>query len=132
MKIKALTVKAFEISDLRAYDPIRVYIENYEPGKGRITISCYDAAWVGYWGAMAGRTIEQFFIDCDAGYLSGNLSSASSLRSGEGHRAYLIRIIFAVQQALIEIEKQQKNANNSSGSFVEFSVPRGQYVGVQS
>lgn len=103
MIVKQSTITRLEITEVPRLDPIRVYIEDYEPGKGRITISCYDAAWVGYWGGMSGRSISKFFIDCDAGYLSGNLSSASSLRRTKNTEAYLIRIIEAVQHGLREV-----------------------------
>ena len=105
MIVKQSTVTRIEITEAPRLDPIRVYIENYEPGKGRITISCYDAAWVGYWGGMSGDTIEAFFCRCHAEYLSGNLLSPSGLRQGKNHTAYLIRIIEAVQQALREQAK---------------------------
>lgn len=105
MIVKESTVTRIEITEAPRLDPIRVYLENYEPGKGRITISCYDAAWVGYWGGMSGDTIEAFLCRCDAGYLASNLSSAASLRAGKNHDAYLIRIIEAVQQALREHAK---------------------------
>lgn len=83
-------------------DPIRVITENFEPGKGRIIITCYDAAWVGYWGAMGGKTVEQFFTSCDADYLAGNMGCARSLSQSNGNRAYLVRVIRAVQDALIK------------------------------
>ena len=83
-------------------DPIRVITENFEPGQGRIIITCWDAAWVGYWGAMGDRTVEQFVIDCDDDYIASNLGCASSLSSSSSNRAYLIRVIRAVQDALIK------------------------------
>ena len=102
MIVKQSMVTRLEITEVPRLDPIRVYLENYEPGKGRITISCYDAAWVGYWGGMGGRTVEKFFIDGDAEYLAGNLGCASALSRARGHRNYLVRVIEAVQQALRE------------------------------
>lgn len=104
MRIAQGTIRKIEITDLERLDPIRVYLENYEPGKGRITIGCYDAAWVGYWGAMSGDTIEQFFTRCNSDYLANNLGCAGHLSRARSHRAYLIRIIEAVQQALREME----------------------------
>ena len=103
MRVTKSTVERIEISDAPRLDPIRVFIEDYEPGKGRITISCYDAAWVGYWGGMSGRTVAKFFMDCDAEYLAGNMGCASSLRQTKATVAYLVRVIKAVQEALREI-----------------------------
>lgn len=101
MKVAYSTVTMMTITDAVALDPIRVITEDYEPGQGRIIITCYSKAWVGYWGGMSGRSIKEFFIDCDAGYLIGNLTAGlSQLKSREKNdNAYLIRIINAVQSA---------------------------------
>lgn len=103
MITKQSTVTRLEITEAKSLDPIRVYIEDYEPGKGRITISCYDSAWVGYWGGMGGGTISEFFTRSDAGYLIGNLACSRSLKRNKQNDAYLIRIIEAVQVALREV-----------------------------
>lgn len=103
MEIVKSTVRRIEIFNLPRLDPIRVYLEDYDPGKGRITISCYDAAWVGYWGAMGGRTIAEFFIDGHAEYLAGNMGSASTLSGRVPARKHLVRVVEAVQQALKEV-----------------------------
>lgn len=105
MKITKKPLEMLVIEDLPSLDPVRVVLENFEPGQGRIIIVCYDAAWVGYWGAMSGDTIQDFFVRCDAGYLSQNLSCASGLSRGERHKAYLIRIIEAVQAALRSLKE---------------------------
>lgn len=103
-KVTQLTITDIQNSPgCGTLDPIRVVIENYEPGKGRITVSCYGAAWAGYWGAMSGQTLEQFFTSCNADYLASNMGSASGLRSGPNYRAYLIRVITAVQHALVQM-----------------------------
>jgi len=100
MKLTTKPASILVIEDVKSLDPIRVITEDFEPGKGRIIIVCYDAAWVGYWGAMSGRSIAKFFVDCDAGYLLGNLRSASGLNRGKQHDIYLLRVIIAVQDAL--------------------------------
>lgn len=103
MRISASTVACLTIEGATNLDPIRVYLEDYGPGKGRITISCYDAAWVGYWGAMGEKSIQDFFISCDSDYLAGNMGCARSLKSNMVEHAYLVRVIKAVQCALREI-----------------------------
>ncbi|MCU3615930.1 hypothetical protein N8V88_23150, partial [Enterobacter hormaechei subsp. oharae] len=60
MKVEKSDVLAFTISDVERLDPVRVMIENYEPGKGRITITCFDKAWTGAWFAMGGDTVQDF------------------------------------------------------------------------
>lgn len=107
---KMLLIENLEGSHHRL-DPIRVITENFEPGAGRIIITCYDAAWVGYWGAMSGKSVEQFFIDCDAEYLAGNLGCASSLSRSNGNRNYLIRVIRAVQDALRKRQPKRTTAS---------------------
>jgi hypothetical protein len=100
MKITAKPVEMLVIEDLPRLDPIRVVLENFDPGKGRIIIVCYDAAWVSYWGAMSGKSVQEFFVRSDAGYLASNLMSASTLSRAKHHETYLVRIIAAVQEAL--------------------------------
>lgn len=108
MKITPKTVEMLVIEDLQRLDPVRVVLENFEPGKGRIIIVCYDAAWVGYWGAMGGRSVQDFFVSCDAGYLACNLSSAASLSRAKQHQTYLVRIIATVQEALRERAREAR------------------------
>lgn len=104
MKLASTTLKQLTITDVRGLDPIRVICENYEPGHGRIIIQCWDEAWAGYWGAMgADRTIERFFIESHADYLAGNLLSGAGLRRNTNRTAYLMRIIFTVQDALRQL-----------------------------
>jgi hypothetical protein len=60
---------------------------------------------------MSGKSVEQFFIDCDAEYLAGNLGCASSLSRSNGNRAYLIRVIRAVQDALRKRQPKRTTAS---------------------
>jgi hypothetical protein len=93
-------VECMQIYDVPRLDPIRVYFEDYAPGHGRMTISCYDMAWTGYWGGMGDRSIKAFVSDCDAWYLSQNLGSGSGLNRAKKYEEYLIRVIKAVKEAL--------------------------------
>lgn len=77
MKVEAGTVTIVRITDLmesHRLDPIRVTLDDIEPGKGRINIECYGKAWASYWGAMGEQTIAQFFASCDNDYLIRNLA----------------------------------------------------------
>ena len=78
MKIEQSTVRKINISEIDRLDPISIYLEDYEPRKGKITISCYDKSWHSYWGGMGDRTIDKFFLSCDNHYLSKNLSNIKS------------------------------------------------------
>lgn len=103
MKITAKPVTMLVTDDLlhsHRVDPVRIICENLEPGKGRIILVCYDSAWVGYWGAMGGRTVEEFVISCDACYIASNLMCSGHLRQGPMHHTYLERVIRAAQDVL--------------------------------
>lgn len=71
MKIESSTVTKLLITGATSLDPITVFLEDFEPGKGKITVSCWGKSWTGSWGAMSGRTVSTFFCDCDAGYIIG-------------------------------------------------------------
>lgn len=104
-RVLSITTKPLVQMDIKnapGLDPIRVIVDDLEPGRGRITVSCYDMAWVGYWGAMGGRTLRDFFMDCGSDYLAGNMGCGSGLKQGARDRTYLIRVIEAVQRAFRE------------------------------
>jgi len=69
MKIERMDVLAFTLTELERLDPVRVMIENYEPGKGRITITCYGKAWTGAWFAMGGDSVQDFIKRVSNEYL---------------------------------------------------------------
>ncbi len=50
-----------------------VFVMNYKPGAGKIVIECFGKAWAYYWGGMSGKTLQQFFITCDNGYILNKL-----------------------------------------------------------
>ncbi|MGR4048641.1 hypothetical protein [Kosakonia cowanii] len=71
MNVEKIDVLAFTISGVERLDPVKVMIENYEPGKGRITITCYGKAWTGAWFAMGGDTVQKFLKRVSNDYLIG-------------------------------------------------------------
>jgi len=81
MKWNESTVTKLLISEVKSLDDITVYLENYTVGRGKITIEICGDSYSSFWGAMGGRTIEQFVLDCDNHYLSKNLVSLSALSS---------------------------------------------------
>lgn len=74
MEIEISQSIKMRLSGLECLDPIEVLVDNYEPGKGKITITCYGKAWTASWFAMSGQTISQFFRRCGNDYLIGYLS----------------------------------------------------------
>ncbi|MBV0620760.1 hypothetical protein KTO46_19645 [Klebsiella pneumoniae] len=71
MKVEKSDVVAFTISDVERLDPVRVMIENYEPGKGRITVTCFGKACTGAWFAMGGDSVQEFIKRVSNDYLIG-------------------------------------------------------------
>lgn len=111
LQISERPVVQLHIEGARGLDPVDVLLENIEPGKGRITIRCFAQAWAltAYWGAMSGRTVEQFFTGCDAGYLLDNLTWGRQPVKKKDE-AYFLRIIAAVQRALLQRQKAAEPA----------------------
>ena len=93
-------------------DPITVFWQNFGPGKGRVTIECYGSAWSCYFGAMRGCTIQQFFGDCDRGYLFNKMGYTQWLKQTKSHEKYLKQIIEAVQQSLRSVPELDREAAN--------------------
>lgn len=74
MKVEKGAVTILRITEVPGLDPIRVTLDDIEPGKGRINIECYGKAWASYWGAIGDQTIAEFVVSCDNCYLISNLS----------------------------------------------------------
>ena len=74
MKLDVSTTIKLRLSELDCLDPITVFLENYEPGRGKITIECFGKSWSSAWPAMGRRSVEAFFVHCNNGYLASNLS----------------------------------------------------------
>lgn len=99
---KMLVVTAIELSGMQALDPVNVYWENFESGRGRVTITCYGEAWTAYWGATGKQQLQDFFLSADDEYLSDRLQGAQFQKRTPGHKTYLKRIIRAVKESLKE------------------------------
>jgi len=104
MIVKQSTVTMFTITDIKGLDPVRATIEDYTEGKAQITITCFNSAWVGYWGAMGERNMREFFTSCDAEYLAPNMAVSDNLKRDKSSYKYLIQVIKAVQAALREVQ----------------------------
>lgn len=103
MKLGISTIEQLVITDAAGPDPIRVMIENYDLGQGRITITVWGRAWTAAWFAMAGASVEVFFANAGPDYILSNMvnSMAPTLKRNKKHDdAYLTRIIIATQEGL--------------------------------
>ena len=103
MKIERGQVTMLTITDAPGLDPIDVFIVNYAPGKGRMTIRCWDRAWTCAWFAMRGLTVEQFFLEADEDYIISNLMGGlHGMRKDakKNDERYLSRLVDAIQAVL--------------------------------
>ncbi|WP_100913571.1 hypothetical protein [Pseudoalteromonas spongiae] len=61
MEIEQSKVTKLKLTKVENLDPITVFIEDIEAGKGKITIECWGKSWSAYWGGMGGRNITEFW-----------------------------------------------------------------------
>lgn len=70
MKIEESAVSKIMITGVEGLDPIAVMTENFGPGQGKITITCFGEAWSHYWSHMGEKTtLEDFFLQASRDYL---------------------------------------------------------------
>lgn len=98
MKIEPITVTALQITEAQSLDPIRVFLQDFAPSQGQITIECFGQAWSACFIGMGKNDIRSFFVRCDANYIAAKLAHE---RLTGPKTAYLIRIIETVQEALV-------------------------------
>jgi hypothetical protein len=73
MRITESTVRKISILK-EERDTINVFLEDFGPGAGRITIERVGEAWSHYWSHMGeSHTITSFLAECDAPYLVNKL-----------------------------------------------------------
>ncbi len=101
MTITPITVESVYLTDLPGdLDPIHVFWQNLEPGRGYCTLLCYGSAWTVYFGGMSGKTIQEFFRNADTHYLVGKMGNTPQLKATKRDNAYLYKIIEAVKAYL--------------------------------
>lgn len=107
----APSVTRYRIEDAPGLDPVTVYVENYEPGKGRMVVTCYASAWTAFWGAMGeDTTLEQFVASCSPDYVADNMVwGADTMKSTRGHAD-------KVAAAVVALFKSQRDAAPGEGS----------------
>lgn len=91
--ITPIEVKAFRIDKQNDPDPIFVFIENYTPGQGQITIRQYDLVVTTYWGNMSGESVEEFFLAANPGYLSQRLAGGKRTKREAIQIANLVTVV---------------------------------------
>lgn len=55
-------------------DPVTAFLEDFEPGRGQLTLVCWGRAWSHFWGAMGnGATVAEFCARASTGYIVNKL-----------------------------------------------------------
>lgn len=86
MKVAESSVRKLCITQVDGMDAINVFMEDFKPGQGRITIECLGDAWSNFWGAMGDSDIRGFFVSAGEDYLAGKLApSVSSTLANSSH-----------------------------------------------
>lgn len=88
--VKKMNVLAFTVTGAERLDPVRVMIENIEPGKGLLTITCFGRSWNGAWGSMGGGTVQEFVKWVSNDYLIGCLAPRLESTVDDDNEANLI------------------------------------------
>lgn len=74
MKIVKSIVEKMVITDIMGLDPLNVFVEDYRPKYGKVTIECFGDCWSYSWGGLPEtETMAQFFIRADVHYLGNKL-----------------------------------------------------------
>jgi hypothetical protein len=94
-------------------DPITVYIEQFRPGAGRMTVQCYARAWTSFWGSHGAEApLETFITACDAEYIADGLTWGLNglilKRRETDNHAYLVRIVRAIQESFRRLPEPLK------------------------
>jgi hypothetical protein len=102
MKIERSPTETLTITGAPALDTITVFLQDFEPGRGMITVCCYGLAWSAFFGAMGnGKSIREFVDAVPTDYLAGKLWRSGD-KPKKADEAYLLRIVNAVVAAVKE------------------------------
>lgn len=103
MRVELSKTDTMTVRDAQALDPVTVFLQDFGAGRGRITIECYGRAWSTFFGNYGSENLRAFLINCDVGYLASRVEDGSkSMTARDKERAYLERIVRAMQDALKE------------------------------
>ncbi len=116
--IEKMDVLSFSIIGAERLDPVRVMIENYEPGKGRITVTCYGQAWTGAWFAMGGDSVQEFIKRVSNEYLIGYFDPQLQSTVDDDNDANLA----FVKGEIIKLRREQEIDGNEARSMWDEAI----------
>lgn len=75
LKLQISVAQKMTITEVTNFDPIAVYLEDFGPGQGKVTITCSDDSWSRYWSHMGEKyDIRAFLLKADEHYLAGKFA----------------------------------------------------------
>lgn len=82
-------------------DPVTAFLEDFEPGRGQLTLVCWGRAWTHFWGAMGnGATVAKFCARASTGYIVNKLMLPSDVllkRAERSEERWLTQIVEALK-----------------------------------
>lgn len=125
MKVQKSSVTKLTVTEVDGLDPISIYIEDFAPGKGKITIGICGDSWSAGWGAMGGGTVSEFFVSCEEHYLAKNLSVMnSSVFDTEATKSYARNFVIISRKSKdISAEEARERFNKIDALEYETDYP---------
>lgn len=119
LEVSIMTVKKLLIRGADRLDPITVFLEDFDNGNGKITVSCFGKSWTAHWGAMGKNTaVAEFFIGSHSQYIIDYFSH--SLRAG---RYSAEKTAIAAKRRVLELRREEElNAEQARELFDRCSV----------
>jgi hypothetical protein len=91
---------------LMELDPVSAFIQDFEPGRGQLTLVCWGRAWSHFWGAMGnGSSLRDFLLKADTGYIVMKLMLPGDVmlkRAEKREERWLTQIVEALKRELLE------------------------------
>jgi len=75
MKIKETLVRKLVLTELDDLDPITMILEDYGPGRGKLTVECFGDAWSAFWPAIGQCDVARFVARASTDYIASKLSN---------------------------------------------------------
>lgn len=100
-------------------DPVTAFLEDFEPGRGQLTLACWGRAWTHFWGAMGnGSTLAEFLPSASTGYIVGKLMLPRDvlLKRAEPHEErWLTQIVEALKRELVQSAASHLTKEHDNG-----------------
>lgn len=95
-----------EAAGLMELDPVTAFLQDFEPGRGQLTLVCWGRAWTHFWGAMGnGSTLRDFLLGASSCYIVGKLMLPRDVllkRAEPREERWLSQIVEAMKRELRE------------------------------